>query len=132
MLTTSQDDLMVHTVENSHLKDDRTLTHTITFMDDTDDEFRVFHKLTYETINKWAQMDNKWLQWRKWTFAGLKDILQVQGIKRILNVNDIYKYVTKMEVYHVFVKNFTIRKNASMGLLKYSYFRKSVIHVYRP
>lgn len=52
MLTTSQDDLMVHTVENSHLKDDRTLTHTITFMDDTDDEFRVFHKLTYETINK--------------------------------------------------------------------------------
>lgn len=51
-------------------------------MDDTEEEFQIFHKLVYETIDQWvhtdATMDNTWMQWQKWKFAGLKVVQPVQ------------------------------------------------------
>jgi len=79
-----------------HTMPQQAKSYTIRFVDDMDTEFLVFHKITFEVIQAWAvdhtQMDNNWMQWRKWTFAGLKALQSAQQIKKIFQVNSIFDY----------------------------------------
>lgn len=90
--------------------------------------FKNSHKLVFETIDQWvhtdATMDNTWMQWRKWAFAGLKAVQPVQGLMKILQVADIYQYVKKMEHYHVFTEHFAVSTNDPLCLMQYSYTSK--------
>jgi len=117
-----------HTIEIDQSNDNRKSIHNIYFMDYRDDEFQVFHKLVFETINEWshteAKMDTTWLQWRKWTLAGLKAVQSVQCLKKILQINDIHGYVTKMGDYHVFNENFMVYMDDPSCLLQYSYAKE--------
>jgi hypothetical protein len=86
-------------------------TYTAHFLDDHDTEFLVLHKMAYKIIQEWAvehtQMDNNWMQWKKWTFAGVKAIQPAQQIKKILQVNNIFDYVKRMIKFPVFRRHLT-------------------------
>jgi hypothetical protein len=94
-------------------------------MMDSDMEFCVFHKRVYIEITAWhngenATSDNKWMQWRKWMFAGLKAIQPVHDIKRILGITNLHGYIQAMQPYTVFQQKF-ILYDAEGDTVKYSY-----------
>ncbi len=100
-------------------------TYTVHFLDDNDTEFLVLHKMAYKIIQEWAvehmQMDNTWMQWRKWTLAGLKALQPTQQIKKILQVSNIFDYVKHMNKFPVFQKAFDITENTDLSEIQYHY-----------
>jgi hypothetical protein len=50
-----------HTIEIDQSNNNHKSIHNIYFMDDTDDEFQVFHELVFETINEWAHTRQRWI-----------------------------------------------------------------------
>jgi len=102
-----------------------TRIYQIRLMMDSDMEFCVFHKRVYIEITAWhigenATSDNKWMQWRKWMFAGLKAIQPVHDIKRILGITNLHGYIQAMQPYTVFQQKF-ILYDAEGDTVKYSY-----------
>jgi dGTP triphosphohydrolase len=116
-----------------HTMPQQAKSYTIRFVDDMDTEFLVFHKITFEVIQAWAvdhtQMDNNWMQWRKWTFAGLKALQSAQQIKKIFQVNSIFDYKNQMKKFPPFSHTFELQENKGMGEVKYTYH---LVNVFNP
>ncbi len=93
---------------------------------DNDIEFCIFHKLIFEEITSWAnsndaKLDNKWMMWNKWIYAGLKPIQPAKEIRKILDINNINEYIDKLQPFQPFHKNFVLYDTANSDSIKYSY-----------
>jgi len=109
----------------SQIVNEPSRVYTIRMLADNDMEFCIFHKRVYTEITAWhnggsAISDTKWMQWRKWMFAGLKSIQPARDIKRILGVTTIHEYVQAMQPYAAFQEKF-ILYDAQGDTVKYSY-----------
>jgi hypothetical protein len=105
----------------------------IRVLSDDDMDFCIFHKRVYTEITAWhngeqATTDLKWMQWRKWMFAGLKAIQPTHEIKKILSVTNLQAYVQAMQPYTAFQQKF-ILYDAAGDTIKYSYNTESVTMV---
>jgi hypothetical protein len=92
---------------------------------DNDMEFCIFHKRVYTEITAWHNSENaasdlKWMQWRKWMFAGLRAIQPAQEIRKIMAVTNIQSHVEAVQPYTIFQQKFIIY-DATGDAIKYSY-----------
>jgi hypothetical protein len=110
------------------------LINTIRTLADHDMEFCIFHKFIYEEITNWMNSSgpnrmrvaedpkgDKWLQWKKWIFGGLKPIQPAQNIKKIMDVKDIHEYLQKVQPYQPFQEKFIIYDSDEPTSIRYSY-----------
>jgi hypothetical protein len=64
---------------------------------------------------------DKWLQWKKWIFHGLRPIQPAQNIKKIMEVSDIHEYLQKVQPYQPFQQQFIIYDSEDPKTIRYSY-----------
>jgi hypothetical protein len=118
-------------MEHTHISVPTTSTsavnrvYQVRMVTDNDMEFCIFHKRVYTEITAWhnsknAASDLKWMQWRKWMFAGLRAIQPAQEIRKIMAVTNIQSYVEAVQPYTIFQQKFIIY-DATGDAIRYSY-----------
>jgi uncharacterized membrane protein len=93
-------------------------------MSDMDEEFSVLHRKLFNIVQQWAStnqmtQNDMFIQWKKWTFAGLKPIMSAKKIKQIMGVNDVLEYVAHMTLYQPVAESFYIQQDTDTGTVKY-------------
>jgi hypothetical protein len=88
------------------------MKYTVRQVSDTDIKFAVLHKRVFETIQDWAlwpdiSNTDLLIQWKKWTFNGMKAMSSSKQIRSILGIQTVREYITTMSKYTVFGQNST-------------------------
>lgn len=101
--------------------------YTVKACADHDIEFCILHKRIFQDIQQWSKLqrdpqDEKWMQWQKWLFAGLKPIQPCKEIRKIMEVTNINAYIEKVQPYPSFQDKYVLHDTDNHAIIKYSYF----------
>jgi len=104
--------------------DNHATKHTVITMSDMDEEFSVLHRKLFNIVQQWAStnqttQNDMFIQWKKWTFSGLKPIMSAKKIKQIMGVNDVLEYVAHMTLYQPVAESFYIQQDTDTGTVTY-------------
>ncbi len=100
--------------------------YTVKYCTGVDIEFCILHKRVFDDIQEWSQTyqepnDDKWMQWQKWLYAGLKAIQPTKEIRTILDVSTIAEYIQRVQPYPPFQEKFMLHDTDNNSVIRYSY-----------
>jgi len=100
--------------------------YTVKYCTGVDIEFCILHKRVFDDIQEWSQTyqepnDDKWMQWQKWLYAGLKAIQPTKEIRKILDISTIAEYIQRVQPYPPFQEKFMLHDTDNNSVIRYSY-----------
>jgi len=120
------DHKIIYSAKPNEEKQDHSRRYKVKLIADTDINFCILHHDIHRELSQWAQYgdikaDNKWMQWRKWLFSGLKPIEPAAHIMKILGVQNIHEYFQTFQPYPVIQQKFIVHDINDPNILEDSY-----------